>query len=147
MAGHVELRHHPNPALCRISNDLARLFLGVEEPIRPHLMQLGKFFALDSKSLVFGQVPVKDIELDRRHGVKIPFEHFHGLVVTRYVNQETTPLKAWLILNLYGRQIEAISITVDELQKGFEAPQRADDSHRSELRLPIGNNQLITLIF
>src|SRR5215831_9249243 len=147
MAGHIELRHHPNPTLRRISNDLAGLILGVEEPVRSQLMQLGKFLALDSKSLVLGQVPVKDIQLDRRHGVKIPLEHFHGLVVTRHINQETTPLKAWLILNLYGRQIEAVSITVDELQKSFEAPQCADDSRRSELGLPIGNTQLVTLVF
>src|SRR5215472_5614367 len=125
MAGHVELRHDPNPSRCRISNDFTRLILGVKEPVRSHPVQVRKFFALDAKSLVLSQVPVKDVELDRRHAVQIPLEYFHGLVVTGHINQKTAPLKARLILNLYRRQIETISICADELEKGFQPPQRA----------------------
>src|ERR1043166_1540825 len=106
MTGHIELRNDANSAFGRISNNLARLILCVEEPVRTHLLQLGKLLTLDPKSLVLSQVPVKHVELHRRHGVKVSLEHFHGLIVTRDIDQKTAPWKARLILNLYRRKIE-----------------------------------------
>jgi hypothetical protein len=122
MPGHVELRHHANATFGGIGNDLARLILRIEEPVRTHLMQLGKFLAFNPEALVFGEVPVKHIELDRGHRIQIPLEHLYRLVVTRDINQKTAPGKAWLILDLYLRQIEAISICADKLQKSLESP-------------------------
>src|ERR1051326_561006 len=113
MAGHIELRNNANAPFSRISDNLARLILRVEEAIGSHLMQLGEPLALDPKSLVFSQMPVKDIELDRGHCVKVSLEHFHGLVVARHINQKTAPWQSRVILNLSRRQIKSISIGAD----------------------------------
>jgi len=37
-------------------------------------MQLGKFLALDTETLVLRQVPVENIQFHRRHAVKVVFD-------------------------------------------------------------------------
>src|SRR2546425_835302 len=54
VAGYVKLRNDPDAALAGVINDLPYLFLAVVETIRSHLMELRKFFALNSKALIFG---------------------------------------------------------------------------------------------
>ena len=66
-------------------------------------MELGKLLTLDTKALVLGQMPVKDVELDCCHRIQIPFENFHRLEVAGDVNQQAAPGKARLILDLNSR--------------------------------------------
>jgi hypothetical protein len=49
-------------------------------------VELGKFLALDAKPLVFGEVPVKDIQFDSGHRVKISLQHLRWLIVTTDVD-------------------------------------------------------------
>src|SRR5437660_1631998 len=57
VTGYVKLRNHPDAALASVVNNLPYLFLAVVETIRSHLMKLRKFFALNPKALILGQMP------------------------------------------------------------------------------------------
>jgi hypothetical protein len=94
---HVKLRHHADAALSRVSDNLASLILGIEQTIGTQLMELRKLFALDPKTLVLSQMPVKHIELDGRHAIEVPLQNLHRLIMAAYVDQQAAPSEARLI--------------------------------------------------
>ena len=49
-------------------------------------MELWILLALHAKALILCQVPVKDIQLDRRHCIEIAFEDLHWLIMPAYIN-------------------------------------------------------------
>src|SRR5213076_516304 len=61
VTGNIKLGHYSNAAVTRVGNDLAHLVLCVEEAVGTKRMELGKFFTLDAKALVLGEVPMKDV--------------------------------------------------------------------------------------
>src|SRR5258706_5211755 len=87
VAGNIKFRHYPNAALARISNNLAHLILRIEQTIGAERVELGELLTFDAKALVLGQMPMKDVQLYRGHRIEIPFEDFHGLVVTADIDQ------------------------------------------------------------
>ena len=87
MPGNIKLRHYANAAVTRVGDDLAHLVLCIEETIGAERVEFGKLLALDAKALVLCQMPVKDVQLYCRHGIEVPFENFHRLVVTSNVDQ------------------------------------------------------------
>src|SRR5688572_31648092 len=98
VSGNIKLRHDTNAAVARVRDHVLDLFLRVVIAIRTQLVQLWKLLALDAEALVFGQMPVKDVHLHRRHRVEIALEHFDGLEVTRDVDQQTAPGETWLVV-------------------------------------------------
>src|SRR5205814_10577128 len=100
MTGNIKLGHDANAAVASISDDLTHLILCVEETIRTERMKFGKLLAFDAETLVLSQMPVKDVQLDCRHRIEVPFEHFHRLVMTADIDQQAAPGKPRLILNL-----------------------------------------------
>src|SRR4030095_12826252 len=107
---HIALGHHANPAISSIGDDLANLLLSVEQTIASHLVKLWKSFGLDSKSLIFGEVPMQYVEFYRSHSIEVPFEHLDGFVVTTYVDEQPAPRKARLVLNARRRKKVSRSI-------------------------------------
>src|SRR5579872_4141853 len=71
--GHVELWNYANSAVPRVSDQVAYFILRVKQAIRAKLLQLGKFLALDAKALIVRKMPMKYVELHRRHAVEIAF--------------------------------------------------------------------------
>ena len=63
-------------------------------------MELRKLLTLDTESLILSQMPVKNIQLDRRHRIEIALENLRRLIVTGDIDQQTTPGKTRLIINL-----------------------------------------------
>ncbi len=99
MARHVELGDHANSAIARIPNDIADLLLRVVLPVRALLLQQGNDFAFDAETLVFREMPVKDVELDGFHPVEISLDHIDRHEVAAGVDHEPAPLEARLIVN------------------------------------------------
>src|SRR5882724_1487536 len=81
VARHIELRHHSNAAVAGISYNLARLILSVIKTVRTHLMKARIAFRFDSKTLVFCQMPVQHVQLDRSHPVEIALDYRDRLKV------------------------------------------------------------------
>ena len=109
----IKLRHNANAAIASVSDDLSDLILRVIVAVRSKLMQLGKLLALDTKALILGEMPVKNIQLHRGHRVEIAFEHFHGLEVTSDVDQQAAPRKPRLIVDLNSPKKVPVAIGVD----------------------------------
>ena len=57
---------------------MPRVPLGVKETVGTFGRQLGIDAALDSKTLVFREVPVEDVELDRGHTVECALDDGDG---------------------------------------------------------------------
>ena len=87
MSWNIKLRHYPNTTITSVVNDLAHLVLRVEETIGAEGVESGKLLALDTKTLVLRQMPVKDVQLHCCHRIEIPFEDFHRLVVAANIDE------------------------------------------------------------
>src|SRR5438552_12404714 len=87
MTGYVKLGNDTDGALAGVTDKLPYLVLAVIESIRSHLMKLRKFFALNAKSLILGQMPMQNIELDRRHRIEVALEKFHRLKAKTDIDQ------------------------------------------------------------
>src|SRR3989442_7454021 len=61
VARHIEFGSHANASIARVGDHIAHFALRVIQPVGAHLVQLGKFFALDAEALVFRQMPVKTL--------------------------------------------------------------------------------------
>jgi len=57
----IKLRNHANAAIACMRNKFANLILGVVKTVGAHLLQPWKFLALDSESLVVGQMQVQNV--------------------------------------------------------------------------------------
>src|SRR5437868_1537048 len=109
-------------------------------------MQLRRLFALDAKALIFGEMPVKDIQLYGSHRVEISFEHFHRLEMSPDIDQQSAPWKARLIFDLNTWQEISPAIGIDQLQQSLETTKRANYRWRSEQRLAAGDVDTITFV-
>jgi hypothetical protein len=54
VSGHIEFGHHADSSVRRVSDNFPDLFLRVKQPVRTHLVQFGKLFGFNAKSLIFG---------------------------------------------------------------------------------------------
>src|SRR5438552_2202658 len=115
VARHIELGHHSNAPLAGISYDLARLILGVVKTVRTHLMKARIAFRFDSKPLVFCQVPVQHVQLDRSHPVEIALEYFDRLKMAPGVYEQPPPGKPRLILNADRRNKVSLTVSLKQL--------------------------------
>src|SRR5581483_10283178 len=75
VARHIEFRNDSDSPVAGVGNHIADLRLRVIQAIRSHFMQLGELLAFHAKTLVVGEVPMKDVELDSLHAVKIALNH------------------------------------------------------------------------
>ena len=131
----------------RVLDDAANLFLGVEEAIGALLLQQGKLFALHPEALIFREVPMEDVELDRFHAVEGAIHHIEGHEMAARVQHQSAPGKARLIVDSHCRNDEASWRDTDELQKGLQAVQHAQRIGGFEVHLVGCNLQMIGLIF
>ncbi len=90
---------------------------------------------------------MEDVQLHRGHCVEVALENFDRLEVTRDVDQQPAPGKAWLIVDLNSREEVTVAIGVEELQEGLEPTKRADDGWRRKHRLAARDVDAITLVF
>ena len=130
----IKFRHHPNPSVSSVHNNLAHLILRVVQTIRSHRMEFWKFLALDAKALVLREVPMKHIELDGGHGIEVALEHLGRLIVPGDVDQKTTPGKTRLILYPCGREVIYLAIALDQLEENLPGHVK----RRRRLGLPGG---------
>ncbi len=111
MSRHIEFRHHANAALARIRDDAADFILRVVEAIRTHALQLGKFLAFDAEALVFREMPVKHVQLHRRHAVQVALQNVERDKVAANINHQSPPGKARAVFDrkLRARQSQRSS--------------------------------------
>ena len=69
MPRHIKLWHDANAAFLCISDQIPDFVLGVEQPIRAHLMQFRKFLTFNPEALIFGKMPVQYVQLHCGHSV------------------------------------------------------------------------------
>ena len=115
--GNLDLRDNRDMALCRESNHIAALLLRVETavpftircvsvPIRwrtstpcADFGQLWILFGLKAPALIFGQVPVKDIQLVKCHPVEELLNVLHRKEPASDIELNTAPTKGRLIID------------------------------------------------
>ena len=107
VARHIEFGSHANASIARVGDHIAHFALRVIQPVGAHLVQLGKFFALDAEALVFRQMPVKNIELHRRHAIKVALDDVERHEVAASVDHQPAPRKARFIVDIDGRRGES----------------------------------------
>ena len=112
VAGQVKLRDDANATVTCVGNDLSHLILCVEMAIGAKLVKARELLAFDAETLVFSQVPVKDVEFYCRHRIEIALQHIHRLKMASNIDQQATPWEAWAILNLNRGDEIAITITI-----------------------------------
>ncbi len=91
----------------RVSDKFADLVLRVIEALGTHLVQLGKFLALDAEPLIVGKMPVQDVHLHGGHAVHIAFEHVERDEVAADVDEQSAPREAGLVFDGGGGDGEA----------------------------------------
>ena len=107
-------------ALCRISDDITALLLCIETamllpircvaiPIRrravaprANLGELWILFGLKAPALIFRQVPVKDIQLVKRHPVEELLDVLHRQEPAPDIQLNTAPAKGRLIIDAHA---------------------------------------------
>ena len=146
MAGNIELRHHTDAAIARVGYDLPDLGLRVEQAVRPFLVQLGKPLALHAEALVFGEVPVEDVELHGGHGVQIALHYIERHEVARRIEHQAAPGKAGLILNVDGGNLVAVRAEGHELREGSQAVEYAGARGRFERGAIRGHIQRVRFV-
>ncbi len=147
MARHVELRHHPDPAVAGVGHDLADLLLGIEEPVGALLLEQRETPALHPEALVLGEVPVEDVELDRGHSVELPLDRLGRLPVPADVDQETAPGEAGPVGDADGGNPPPGRVALHQLEHGLEAAERADGGRRLERRSTGLDLEHVALVF
>ena len=146
MAGDVEFRHHANAAVARVGHHAADLVLGVEQAVGALLMQFGETLALHAETLVLGEVPVKHVELHGSHRVQIALHHFERHPMARRIHHQPAPGKAWFVLDVDGRDLEAVLGQRDELPERLQAVQRAGTRWRLEQGALAGHIQRVGFV-
>jgi hypothetical protein len=85
------------------------LILRVVVPVGAELLKFGESLTLYPKPLIIRKMPVKDIELHRRHRIQIAFDHFDRHPVPRNVEHQPTPLESGTIFDMDARHLRACS--------------------------------------
>ncbi len=144
--GHVELRHDANAPLPSVFDDVAQLILRVVVAVRSHFVQLRVLPALDAEALVFAQVKVQHVQLDRGHTIELPLDHLDRLEMAPDIDQQPTPAKPRSILDVDSGNEESARIAGHELQESLEAAHRAHCRRRVQHDLGSGRDQAVRLI-
>ena len=125
VAGHLELRYDADAAVARVLDDLARILLGVEEVVGAEAGEFGIELALDAEALIFGEVPVEDVELDGGHAVEGALDDVHRLEVAATVDHEAAPGKPGRIVDRDDGEYIVIAGGLGELNERFQAVHRS----------------------
>ena len=99
--------------------------LRVIEPVGAFLLEQRKDLAFDAEALVFGEVPVEDVQLDRFHAVEVALDHSQRHEVAARVDHQAAPRKARLIVDGDRRRGESLRRDAHQLQKGLQPVQDA----------------------
>ena len=100
-------------------------------------MQLGELLAFDAKSLVVGQVPMQDIQLQSGHAVEIALHHIKWDEVPANINEQSAPCKARLVMDGQDRYGKSGRARFHQLQKCLKAVQYAQRSRGGESHVPL----------
>ena len=90
------------------------------------LVQLGKLFALNAKTLVLGQMPMQNIQLHRGHSLQRSFENFHRMEMPCGIDHQPTPGKTRPVGDRNRREIESVPVSFQQLQQRFKTAHRAN---------------------
>src|SRR5450755_2701323 len=123
MAWDIEFRYHPDSSIAGVGDNLADLLLRIKLPVGTHALQLGEKLALDAKTFVVGEVPMKHVEFHRSHAVQIALNHFNRHPMPRDIDVQAAPGKARVVVNRYRRRAEPLGTRFDQLQKRLQAAQ------------------------
>ena len=104
-------------ALVRVRDEIADLVLRVVHPVRTHTGQLGEFFALHTKALVVGEVPVQHVHFHRGQTIHIALEHVERNEMPADVDEQPSPGKTRLIFDGDCRDDESGRSDFDQLEK------------------------------
>src|SRR5579872_3209582 len=99
MSRHVELRHNTDAALARIGDNFARLLLRVEQAVRAQPREFGESTTLDAETLVFRQMPVKNVQFNSGHAIDGAPDNLDWNEVASAVDHKAAPAKARCIVN------------------------------------------------
>ena len=108
MTRHLNLGDDGHKAILRIADDLTNLILRVEASIATaipfgtpctDLRQARIFLDLNAPALVFGQVPVELINLEKGDDIDVLLHLFDREEVTADIDHHATIFEGWLILN------------------------------------------------
>ena len=125
MPRHIEFRHHANAPVARVLDHAANFFLGVEESVGALLLQQRKPLALYPEALIFREVPMKHVELDRFHAVESAINHIERHEMPARVQHQSPPGETRLVVNGHCRNGESLRRDANQLQKGLQAVQHA----------------------
>src|SRR3954452_3462921 len=120
VSGHIEFRDDTNATIVGIGDEVTNLILRVVKAVGAQLLELGITLTLDAETLVVGQVPVKDVQLHGGHAIEIAVEDLDRQEMAAYIEHQTTPGKARLILNGERRDGESLGGHFHELQECLE---------------------------
>src|SRR5262249_11344234 len=129
VTGNVEFRNDADAAIPGVIHHLPDLRLRVVEAVRSFLMEFRKQLAFDAKALIVRQMPVEDIQLDRRHRVEIAQDDLDRHPMTGDIHHQPAPGKSRAVVNLDSRDSESLWTGSDQLNKSLHPPQRP--SHRA----------------
>ena len=138
MARHIEFRDHADATLARVRNQVADFVLRVEQAVRTHVLQLGKFLALDAEALVFRKMPVKDVQLHCRHAVEVALENVERDKVAAHVDHQSAPGKARAVFDGNCGHGEALARGLHQLQKSLQSAHDAERSRRAQPGAGVG---------
>ena len=140
VARHVELGHHADPALARVSHHGADFGLRIVMAAGTELLQTRIAFALHAKALVVGEVPVEDVQLHRGHRIQVALHHLDRHPMARNVHQQPAPREARPVVNAHRWRLEAGGSGLDQLRESFQPVQRAIHSGGLQQR-PFGRDR------
>ena len=98
------------------------------------------------EALVIRKAPVKDIQLHRLHSIQIALYVGKRYETMPGIDQQSTPGKAWLVVNHNDRNAEASRRDPYQLQKGIEPSKHAQRVRRCQLHGCRRDRQMIRLI-
>ncbi len=110
-------------------------------------MKLRIAAALDAKALILGEVPVQDVELQRRHAVEVSFEDLRRNPMTRHVDQQPAPGEARAIVDPDGGDAKLGLAGFHQLQERLEPAQHPVRRRGAQARRFRRHLQLVRLVF
>src|ERR1700759_3249749 len=92
-------------------------------------------------------MPVKDIQLDCGHPVKIAFDDLNGHEVASAVNHEAAPAKTRCVMNRHSGNEISRRVGLYQLSKALETTQGSDYRSRMEVRTRSRDFKRVRLVF
>ena len=100
--------------------------LGVEVPVRAHLVQLGEHLALDAEALVLAEVPVQDVEMNGGHAVQRALDELDRLPSAAGIEHEAAPGETGPIGDVHRGHDGLRAVLSDQLEERLEAVQHPE---------------------